>query len=246
MSYFKQPAPLVRPWKCRNSRKGFTLKAHAANHKKQSSSQGCRAMGFEHVVRSPSPVEREISPPIEHKFPEPVTAEESGVAEGSGQNPHEMENEDNADDNNGSNYPEQSGEILQFGDEDDTGDVDEKKRRLSRKGCMKATPMKIAKCLRRMQELKEENPTMSQRTIAAKVAFEYSTLWRNCYRWMYEWPDKKRLEIFRKAEQHIVGVALPSQLQAMSLGQIRRADIAEVIDAEFVKRKQLSKRVDFT
>ena len=41
-------------------------------------------------------------------------------------------------------------------------------------------------------------------------------------------------------------MALPKQLQAMSLGQVRRADIAEIIDAEFVKRKQASKRVDFT
>ena len=43
----------------------------------------------------------------------------------------------------------------------------------------------------------------------------------------------------------MTGVVLPAQLKAMSLGRIRRSDIAEIIDAEFVKRKREAKKVDF-
>ena len=86
---------------------------------------------------------------------------------------------------------------------------------------------------------------MSNRAIAIKVADEYSTKWRNCYRWMYEQSQAKKDEVCKKAEKHVVGVTLPLQLKAMSIGRVRRSDIAETIDAQFVKRKMLCQRVDF-
>ena len=47
-----------------------------------------------------------------------------------------------------------------------------------------------------------------------------------------------------RPEKHVVGVTLPLQLKAMSIGRVRRSDIAETIDSKFVKRKMLQ-RVDF-
>ena len=49
----------------------------------------------------------------------------------------------------------------------------------------------------------------------------------------------------KQAINHTTGATLPAQLKAMSIGKVRRSDIAEIIDAEFVKRKKSSKRVDF-
>lgn len=40
----------------------------------------------------------------------------------------------------------------------------------------------------------------------------------------------------KQADNHTTGTTLPAQLKAMSIGKVRRADIAEIIDAEFVKR----------
>ena len=55
----------------------------------------------------------------------------------------------------------------------------------------------------------------------------------------------KKAEVHKISEQHLVGAILPGQLKIMSLCRIKRSDIAELIDAEFVKRKKASKRVDF-
>ena len=42
-----------------------------------------------------------------------------------------------------------------------------------------------------------------------------------------------------------MGVLLPTALKAMSLAQVRRLDLSEIIYNEFVKRKTESKKVDF-
>ena len=42
-----------------------------------------------------------------------------------------------------------------------------------------------------------------------------------------------------------MGATLPSKLRAMSVGRVRRVDLTEIIDAEFVKRKMTAKKVDF-
>ena len=51
--------------------------------------------------------------------------------------------------------------------------------------------------------------------------------------------------MYKKAITHAVGISLPSQLRAMSLAQVRRCDLTEIIEAEFVQRRKESKKVDF-
>ena len=188
LSYFKQEPSIVKPWKCRNSAKAFTQRAHAANHQKQTKSLACRAMGFEHVERRSASQVRVTPPPLEHKYAEPVTMEECGFEESKDlvENLQDVLPLEEPDETGRLSNHESSDDVLQFGSDVDFVDIDDKKQRLSRKGSMKATPLKIARCLRRMIALTESDDTLSQRTIAAKVAVEYSTYWRNCYRWMYE------------------------------------------------------------
>ena len=176
MSLFVQAKSPNKPYKCRSCSKRFTMKAHAANHKKQSSSASCRRMGFIHVgmlensfisprdVQQDSQIQGEVNEMEELEFEELKIQNEPGVEF----------NEDQVD------------EVLQIGDELESVVDALKQERLTRKGCMKATPFKIACCLRRMITLREEDSTMSNRAISVKVASEFSTKWRNCYRWMFE------------------------------------------------------------
>ena len=135
--------------------------------------------------------------------------------------------------------------VLPFGD--DMKHVEEAfgKDRRTRKGSVKSSAYKISRCLKRMEELHETSPNMSQRTIASQVAIEFSTYPRNCYRWKYEWSRDKQTAIHKSAHAHCAGVVLPEALKAMSLGHVRRADLAEMIHHEFVIRKKKSKKVDF-
>ena len=80
---------------------------------------------------------------------------------------------------------------------------------------MKATPAKISRCIRRMEKISESDETRSKRSIANQVAIEFSTVARNCYRWKYEWSAAKQDDIHKKAEAHLVGVVLPSQLKLL-------------------------------
>ena len=86
---------------------------------------------------------------------------------------------DEKDDNNVSD----SDEILPFNVEIESSELAVKKENLSRKGCIKNTPYEISSCLKRMNELLESNEKLSKRSVAAEVAKEFSTAWRNCYRW---------------------------------------------------------------
>ena len=61
-------------------------------------------------------------------------------------------------------------QLFSFGAEFDESVVQAKKKSMSRKGCTKATPKKISRCLRRMEAIEEAIPSMSERAIAKKVA----------------------------------------------------------------------------
>ena len=135
--------------------------------------------------------------------------------------------------------------ILPFGPELDESFEVARKESMSRKGCMKTTPAKISRSLRRIEEIAESTPSKSKRSIVRQTAEEFATSPQNCYRWIYEWGAAKQQEVHQKAESHLMGVLLPSQLKAMSLGRIRRADVCEKITSEFVKRREASKKVDF-
>ena len=61
LSHFVQAKPDIKHWKCQSCCKRITLKAHAANHKKQSSSMSCRAMGFVHInKKQTAPVSEQL------------------------------------------------------------------------------------------------------------------------------------------------------------------------------------------
>ena len=46
LSHIRQPRTIVKPWRCIGCNTRFTLKAHAANHQKQSQSITFRREGF--------------------------------------------------------------------------------------------------------------------------------------------------------------------------------------------------------
>ena len=49
LDLFRQPKPIVKPYRCLSCRGRFKLKAHAANHQRQAGNQRCRELGFEHA-----------------------------------------------------------------------------------------------------------------------------------------------------------------------------------------------------
>ena len=49
---FRKSVSISEPYKCLNCKGRFRLKAHAANHRKQSSKRRCREMGFVVVEQS--------------------------------------------------------------------------------------------------------------------------------------------------------------------------------------------------
>ena len=55
-----------------------------------------------------------------------------------------------------------------------------KKDSLSHKGCTRAWPYKISRCLKRMEEIMAENSHPCKRCIATKVSQEFSTVPRYC------------------------------------------------------------------
>ena len=57
LSHFRRPRTIVKSWRCLGCNTRFTLKAHAANHQKQSQSITCRREGFIYdLVESMRPV----------------------------------------------------------------------------------------------------------------------------------------------------------------------------------------------
>ena len=247
LSHFRQPAPVHKPWMCNSCRRRFKIKAHAANHQRQSCSVSCRSMGFSFV--SSQAMESDNKESIVDDLVEnnEVAGDNTGAQDSDahqlGNSDCELDMESYTDDE--SNLAQEEHAIFPFGDDVDEMEQDVKKDNLSRKGSMKATPYKIDRCIRRMEDLSTTDESLSQRAIAVQVAREYSTHWRNCYRWKYEWSAAKQAQVRKSAEQHLIGTLLPSQLKSMSIGHVRRADIAEIIDSEFVKRKKAGKKVDF-
>ena len=169
LSLFKQPPEIKKPYRCCNCKARFTLKALAANHQRQTSIPRCRDMGF-------SEVSQQIPNPIPHNdVKEPLHEQDGMIAE------EKMGVQDHPDDVKELKEPILEDKVFPFGDEIIEDEEKAKKDRMSRKGCMKATPSKISRCLRRMESLEISDENRSQRSIATQVASEFSTLPRNCY-----------------------------------------------------------------
>ena len=174
LSLFKQPKKLVKPFKCRSCKCRSLIKAHAANHQRQSSSLLCRKLGFvfdlEKKIRQEGHSEKSVIELLKQsKKPSPVVTD--------GSKKSEVEDEDVK-----GGYSE--GEVALGADDENLKD-EIRSEMMRRKGCMRATPSKISQVLGRMEEKEiiKENPRMSQRMVARKVAAEYSTVPRNPYRW---------------------------------------------------------------
>ena len=210
------------------------MKAHAANHQKQTSNPRCRKSGYGIVEQSNH--DNLDAPPMERVMEE----DEEEIPE---EKMHEVPSTRNTSDEEPNERVDDI--LLPFGNDINVIEESLVKDRQSRSGSMRSSAKKISQCLKRMDELHISSPSMSQRTIATRVAREFSTFPRNCYRWKYEWSRHKQVEIHKSANAHCAGVVLPKALMAMSHGHVRRADIAEIIYHEFVVRKKKSKKVDF-
>ena len=72
--------------------------------------------------------------------------------------------------------------VITFGENEVKGNEEVRRKRTSQNGCMKASPMKIIRCLKRMEEVANTQKQLSQRSIAKLVAEKYATIPRNCFR----------------------------------------------------------------
>ena len=170
LSIFNQAEQVSKPWECNSCRKRFLLKAHAANHQRQSNSSQCRTRGFCRVELAVITDEEEE----ETKSLNKTELNEEMAASSNVENAAERVDR------------EQAAVDIPFGPDDEEPVIQVKKDRMSRRGMVKSTPYKISKVLRRMEELADSDSKLSNRAIAATVGVEFSTHWRNCYRWRYE------------------------------------------------------------
>ena len=76
---FNQAPVISKPFRCKQCRKRFRLKAHAVNHQRQSTNARCREKGFENVDAVPSSPRRvsvnnldnlEEKSPVQERRPE--------------------------------------------------------------------------------------------------------------------------------------------------------------------------------
>ena len=187
LSQFNQAKPIIKPWKCCSCNRRFKQKAHAVNHQRQTSSLSCRAMGFclaDEPTADPESIE--VVEPIQDRVDVVRDEVEESVLSADSME-RIMSGEDRIDfvDNEGHIAGTELPDV-QCGLEDEKLGLFMKEQRMSRKGTMKSTPFKISRCLRRMEELARQDDSLSQRSLSTKVAEEFSTNWRNCYRWRYE------------------------------------------------------------
>ena len=173
MDLFRQPPSISKPFVCLACRARFRFKAHAVNHRRQTPSLSCRLQGFMCDDDQTVPAIPVFSHPAAQNQQEEAVPQRNIVIQGVEPEIRVMENKNVEGDN----------EILPFGEEINLNEQAVKKQNLSRKGMMKCTPHKISSCLKRMEQILQSNEKLSKRAIAAKVAEEYSTAWRNCYRW---------------------------------------------------------------
>ena len=163
LDLFSQAKPIVKPYRCLSCRGRFKLKPHAANHQRQAGNPRCRELGFE-LAEEKAPIIRRAS----HKFEDEMIDEEFNDFPGAGEEEKDL-------------VRKMEDVVIPYGENDVKDDEELRKKRLSRKGSMKASALKIKRCLERMDEIAEAQKQLSQRTIARIVAEEYATLPRNCY-----------------------------------------------------------------
>ena len=72
LALFRQPVAVPKPYVCRACRTRFRFKAHAANHKRQSSSIVCREKGLEHEEQLPAARIQVPSEPISDNIQAPL------------------------------------------------------------------------------------------------------------------------------------------------------------------------------
>ena len=147
LSHFLQAKTPKKPWKCRNCFKLFTLKAHAANHKRQSVNLSCRRKGFAHIEMQASSSNLVEYVKCEREFRGEIKVMELPEVDGESKSQIERDLELSE---------EQVEDVLLIGNDVDALEVKAKRERQSRKGCMKATPLKIARCPSRMTEFKQQ------------------------------------------------------------------------------------------
>ena len=169
---FRQASPIDKPFICLSCRQTFRFKAHAANHKKQARSMGCRERGFIHKNNEQQP-SREIG------NDEGEQAEVKQVGQDAG-NPNDAQQSLEAKLPVADN--EEGDIIFNYGEDIERAVEQLRKEAMSRKGCMKASSAKISRCIRRMEEISASDETRSKRSIANQVAIEFSTVARSCYR----------------------------------------------------------------
>ena len=135
----------------------------------------CRSKGYIHDLGEPNrPMQEAAEKENEHSSLENIEEKQFELVE----NEPTLEKEALRNDEQAGAFkldePKQQRDVIPFGDHDENADRVISQMRMSRKGCVKASPYKISRCLHRMEQLEKEQG-LSQRVIATQVASEYST-----------------------------------------------------------------------
>ena len=178
MSLFGSPPTVVKPWRCNGCLHRFKFKAHASNHRRQTTSLHCKQRGFEKVV-PPAPQRRNLfaqqvrnqedeekgmsEPEIENLSIEEIMLIDADAAiEESYQEELKSEVKEEAD----LQYEEAEAELKNEGSENGGG---------SRKGTQHTKPYKISMVIKKVTTLLADDESLSKKQACRLAAEEYST-----------------------------------------------------------------------
>lgn len=245
LSHFAQAKEVHKPWKCLGCVRRFKLKAHAANHVRQSKHVSCQRLGFENTDKKQSAERSNFSFNSDaEEEKEIVSVEESVHALELGE-PVDMKDDSEVYDSMISGAGVNGDDIEEKSQSEEKEPEIVRRPRKSSQGKQHGRPYKISMVINRMEALLKSDRSISKKQACRVVSKEFGSTVSTVWRWCFSTSKEKIEEVHNQAKIHGVRTKLPTALQNMSKGHIRRADIGEAIDNEFVARRAKCLPVDF-
>ena len=188
MSIFGSPPTVVKPWRCNGCLRRFKFKAHATNHRRQTTSLHCKQRGFEKVVPPASQIRNLFDRQVRNQQDEELSMSEPEIenqsvedimlidAEAAIEESYQEELKSEANEEADLEYKEAEAEL---------NNEDSVNGSSSKRGNQHAKPYKISMVIQKVTTLLADDESLSKKQACRMAAEEYHTSVSSVWRWCF-------------------------------------------------------------